>query len=138
MYDLSAHFRGPPKPPDLNAFSREYVSRNRPPPDMRQQAMQARPQNIRQSYMDEEEEMARVRSSRLRRLKQKAGGKRSRNFVYATYEEGGKRFVAFERSMFITMILLMSLGIGVLAIDARRFLHFIAHTIRKSVSAMTS
>ncbi len=139
FYDMSAHFRAPPAPPDLSSYATQYMKQNRPAKHMRQQASQARPQNIRQSYMDEEEEIARERLHKLRRLKQKAGGRKSsRHFVYSTYKEGGKTFVAFEKSMFVTMILLLSIGIGVLAIDARKFLHFIGHTIRRSVSAMTS
>ena len=146
MYDLTQHYRAPQAPPNLHAYAQHYQQSHKPSPSMRQQmrrqSSQNRPMNIRQQVEDEDDEIARARVQRLHalrnRAKAKKGKTRSRHWVYSTFEEGGRTFVAFEKPMFMTMILLLSLGIGVLAIDFRKFLHFIGHTIRKSVSAVTS
>jgi len=146
MYDLAPHYRGQPTAVhNLHSYAQQYASANRPAPHMRQQAQQHAPQDIRRAAREEEEEMARARVHQLRRLKQKATGqgtgsgrgRGSRHFVYSTYSEGGRTFIAFEKPMFITLMLIMSIGIGVIAIDARKALHFLAHTIRKSIGAMT-
>lgn len=145
MYDLSQHFQPQRyqqqhrQQPNLHAYAKNYQQQNRPHARMRQNAQQMEPENVRREHQEEEEEISRERMSRLQQLRQRAARtKKSRHFVYSTYKEGGKTYIAFERPAFITLVLLLSIGIGILAVDARKFIHFLAHTIRKSLSAVTS
>lgn len=135
---MSQHYRAPQRNPNLYAYAQQYQQEMRPPAHMRQAAQQGA-ENIRAQHMEEEEAIRNERRAKLQQLRQKAStGRSSRNFVYSTYKEGNKTYVAFEKPAFVTMILLLSIGIGILAIDARKALHFLGHTIRKSISAMTS
>ena len=59
-------------------------------------------------------------------------------YFYYTYLENGRTYVVFKKSVFLLMLLTISIGIGVLALDVRRLMLFLAKGLQASLASIIS
>ena len=59
-------------------------------------------------------------------------------YFYFTYVENGRTYVVFKKSVFLLTLLVISIGVGVLALDVRRLLLFLAKGAQASLASIIS
>ena len=59
-------------------------------------------------------------------------------YFYFTYVENERTFVVFKKSVFLLTLLVISIGVGVLALDVRRLLLFLAKGVQVSLASIIS
>lgn len=59
-------------------------------------------------------------------------------YFYYTFIENGRTYVVFKKHVFLVMLLVVSVGIGVLALDVRRLFLFLAKGLQASLASVIS
>jgi len=144
MYDLTVHYKKQ-KPVSLQRGQlRKQNTFSHP----------IKPQNYLEEEEDEEEYIQRNQQPPRRQRVQnvRRGGMRSRaaaeasvdpsnpfrgKFGYSTFESQGQKFILFPKESFIALFLTLSVGIGVLAVDVRRILRFLIHSLITAFKSVT-
>lgn len=59
-------------------------------------------------------------------------------YFFYTFVENGRTYIVFKKYTFVVLLLVMSIGIGILALDFRRLFLFLARGCQASLAAVVS